>query len=275
MTPWIRLWRDMPTDPKFRTIAKKAGRPLSDVLSVFLTMMTAADEDGTLDGWCADDCAAGLDLEPAHVAAIEAAMQGKVLDGTQLRGWAKRQPKRDDDSRARVQAFRERQKQPVTQCNADVTQRNATVTQGNAPDSDSEKKELKLTTSEQEAAREEVSDSKNGFELGGVGCGTALTVSVSVETKRRVASALGLFDASPLAERFATWQAKKPLHKRAREPDALFVATAAKLFKNAPQALQNACKPLSASEPAVPLRVARPSSQLIATLRPRGRHASH
>lgn len=128
MTSWLRLWHDMPTDPKFRVIARKAGRPLTEVLSVFVLMMTnasASDARGELCGWDDEDAAAALDIDPEHVKAIRSAMQGKVLDGDNLSGWERRQPKREDDSAERVRAFRERQKQAETPCNADVTQSNA------------------------------------------------------------------------------------------------------------------------------------------------------
>ena len=116
MTPWLRLWRDMPADPKFRTIAKKSGRPVSDVISIFVTMMVAADDAGRIDSWRADDCAAGLDLAVDHVEAVESAMQGKVLDGRALSGWEKRQPKREDGSAERAREWRERKR---TQANAE------------------------------------------------------------------------------------------------------------------------------------------------------------
>jgi hypothetical protein len=126
---WLRLWHDMPTDPKFRVIARKSGRPISEVLSVFVLMLTNASsndvERGALLNWSDEDAAAALDLDPAHVTAIHAAMQGKTLDSDKLSGWAKRQPKREDNSADRVKAFRERSKQPVTQCNADVTHGNS------------------------------------------------------------------------------------------------------------------------------------------------------
>lgn len=126
MNTWVRLWRDMPTDPKFRAIARKAGRPLTEVIGLFAYMMTTADDTGDLASWCSEDAGAALDMDTEHVEAIVTAMQGKVLDDTMLSGWAKRQPKRDDDSRERVRAFRQRQKQernaPVTQCNAPDTE---------------------------------------------------------------------------------------------------------------------------------------------------------
>lgn len=120
---WLRLWHDMPTDPKFRVIARKSGRPLTEVLSVFVLMLTNAsandDARGALANWSDEDTAAALDIDADAVTAIREAMQGKTLNGDKLSGWAKRQPKREDNSAERVKAFRERSKHPVTQCNAE------------------------------------------------------------------------------------------------------------------------------------------------------------
>lgn len=136
MTEWVRLWHDMPTDPKWRSIARKSGQPLPAVIAVFVMLMTNAsahaDDRGVLHGFEADDVAAALDMEPEHVEAIIGAMQGKVLDGDRLTGWEKRQPKREDGTAAaRKQAWKERQ----------VERRNAperTGTHGNAPETDAE-----------------------------------------------------------------------------------------------------------------------------------------
>lgn len=121
---WLRLWHDMPTDPKFRVIARRSGRPLTEVLSVFVLMLTNASanatERGTLNGWNDEDIAAALDMEPEHVTAICDAMQGKTLDGDRLQGWEKRQPKREDGSSERAKAWRERNR---TQPNAPRTLR--------------------------------------------------------------------------------------------------------------------------------------------------------
>lgn len=134
---WVRLWIDMPTDPKFRVIAKKAGRPLAEVISVFVTMMTNAgananerneqrNERGELANWSDEDVAAALDMEAEHVEAIRSAMQGKTLEGNKLKGWEKRQPKREDNSAERSKSWRERkrthpnaEKRPDTDSEAD------------------------------------------------------------------------------------------------------------------------------------------------------------
>lgn len=100
MTDWVRLWHDMPTDPKWRVVARKSGQPLACVVAVFTMMLTNASGNamkrGTLLGWDHEDAGAALDMDGEAVAAIYEAMQGKVLDGDTLTGWDRRQPKRED-----------------------------------------------------------------------------------------------------------------------------------------------------------------------------------
>lgn len=124
MTSWVRLWLDMPTDPKWRVIAKRAQRPLSEVIAIFTFMLTNAaanaNERGALINWSDEDIGAALDIEHEHVIAIREAMQGKVLDGDHLRGWEKRQPKREDNSSERGREWRERSRERKrTQANAE------------------------------------------------------------------------------------------------------------------------------------------------------------
>ena len=124
---WVRLWSDMPTDPKWRVVARKSGRPLSEVISVFAFMLLNAGanaserneretERGELKNWSDEDVAAALDTDPEHIAAIRQAMQGKTLEGNKLTGWEKRQPKREDGSAERAKQWRERKR---TQENAE------------------------------------------------------------------------------------------------------------------------------------------------------------
>jgi hypothetical protein len=124
---WVRLWHDMPTDPKWRTIAKRSGQPLACVIALFNLVIINASQNsecpGTLKNWQDDDAAAALDIEADQVAAIMAAFDGKVMENQSLTGWTKRQPRREDSGvAARVKAHRERKqndvKRNVTQCNA-------------------------------------------------------------------------------------------------------------------------------------------------------------
>jgi hypothetical protein len=140
MVDWVRLWHDMPTDPKWRVIARKSGQPIASVISVFVMMMTNAssnsEDRGTLDGWNHEDVAAALDLDEESVAAICDAMQGRVLDGDRLTGWERRQPKREDMGvAARVKKHRETR---LEQAKRDVTHVTHGETQRNAPETETE-----------------------------------------------------------------------------------------------------------------------------------------
>ncbi len=129
MSSWVRLWHDMPTDPKWRVIARKSGQPIPCVLAVFnMVLINAAEnigERGTLLNFDSEDVGAALDMLAEDVDAILDAMQGKVLEGRRLSGWEKRQPKREDNSGDRVKSFREREKRKENAAKRDVTQRNA------------------------------------------------------------------------------------------------------------------------------------------------------
>ncbi len=142
VTDWVRLWHDMPTDPKWRTIARKSGQPLPCIIALFNLMMVSASQNagdrGTLLGWDDEDAAAALDMEPEDVTAIREAMQGKVLDGDRLTGWERRQPKREDNSAERVKAHRERKRTERDATEREETPPSNGVTQCNAPETDAE-----------------------------------------------------------------------------------------------------------------------------------------
>jgi len=89
---------------------------VGSVVSVWALMFECANQAtprGTLVGWNHEDAAAALDYDPAEVAAIYDAMQGKTLDGNRLTAWEKRQPQREREDttaaeRKRAQRARER-----------------------------------------------------------------------------------------------------------------------------------------------------------------------
>lgn len=145
MTNWVRLWEDMPTDPKWRVISRRSGRPLPEVISVFICMMTNAgsntDERGSLTAWDDEDIAAALDMESENVAAIRAAMQGKTLDGERLTGWERRQPKREDGSAERAAAWREQRKRQNEQDERTRTHANARKRPETETETDSDTKD--------------------------------------------------------------------------------------------------------------------------------------
>lgn len=149
---WLRLWHDMPNDPKWRTIANKSGQKIGDVMAVYMHHLVSASMNNPrgVTQCNAEDVSTALDLNIEQVEAINAAMQGRVLNGNHLSGWEERQPKREDNSSDRVKSYRERNavKRDVTQCN---------------PREDTEEDKDKNTT---HTAHAEVSDFQKIYEAG-------------------------------------------------------------------------------------------------------------
>lgn len=129
MTSWVRLWAEMPTDPKWRVIARQSGQPLACVIALFTYMLveaSSAADRGSITGMRQEDAAAALDMDESAVTAILVAMDGRVIADGRLSGWERRQPKREDDSTKRSQRHRAR----------NAMQRNAT--HGDAPETETE-----------------------------------------------------------------------------------------------------------------------------------------
>ena len=136
---WLRLWHDMPNDPKWRTIARASKQPISAVMAVYIHVLVCAsnaDERGRTQGLNNEDIASALDLEVEQVDAILSAMQGRVLDGDSVSGWEKRQPKREDGAAERAKAWREAKK------NASERTANAEERPDKDKDTDTENKNL-------------------------------------------------------------------------------------------------------------------------------------
>lgn len=122
---WCRLWHELPTDPKWRVIAKKTGEPVASIIAVYVYLLVNAScnamKRGETHGIVSEDIAAALDIAETAVRQILEAMQGKVLAGEKLTGWEKRQPKRERNeqlSTPRVNEFRKR-KRLATPCNTE------------------------------------------------------------------------------------------------------------------------------------------------------------
>ena len=136
---WLRLWHDMPTDPKWRTISRVSKQPISLVISVYVHLMVSASRNVTRGhaDVTPEDIASALDVTEDEINCVIDAMQGRVLNGYDLSGWDSRQPKREDvgneetgaksaaerqrDHRARIKAAKKvttshETNQPVTQC---------------------------------------------------------------------------------------------------------------------------------------------------------------
>ena len=152
-TQWLRLWHDMPTDPKWRTIARASKQRIGDVMAVYLHVLVCASnatERGRTQSFNCEDVASALDLETEQVAAIVDAMQGRVLDGDTVRGWEKRQVAREDGSAERAKRWREGKKQ-ATERTPNANERTRTHSERKqTPDTDTDTD----TDTEEEQERE-------------------------------------------------------------------------------------------------------------------------
>lgn len=103
---WLRLWHDMPNDPKWRTIARISGQPLALIQATYVHLLVDASRNVTRGHATVtpEDLASALDCDMSQIEAILSAMQGRVLDGDRLTGWDARQPKREDDGNAETGA---------------------------------------------------------------------------------------------------------------------------------------------------------------------------
>lgn len=132
---WLRLWHDMPNDPKWRTIARLSGQPISLVQAAYVHLLVEASRNVTRGhaSVTAEDLASALDVTEDAIKAIFEAMQKRVLEGMYLMGWEKRQPKREDladgstaaktpAQRKADQRAREKQAAEEARDNTDVTQ---------------------------------------------------------------------------------------------------------------------------------------------------------
>lgn len=114
MTPWLRLWVDMPNDPKFRTVARVAKQPIALVLATYVHLLVSASSNATERGRtqpnALEDIASALEVSDEQIAQIWDAMQGRLRDADLLTGWSKRQPLREDGSALRAKEHREKQR---------------------------------------------------------------------------------------------------------------------------------------------------------------------
>lgn len=103
---WLRLWHDMPNDPKWRTISRISGQPIALVISLYVHLLVDASRNvtrGHVDV-TAEDLASALDVTERDIESVLSAMQGRVLDGNRLSGWDGRQVKREDDGNEKTGA---------------------------------------------------------------------------------------------------------------------------------------------------------------------------
>lgn len=165
---WLRLWHDMPNDPKWRTIAKISGQSIALVQAVYLQLLVSASQNPVTDETGVtlhivtvtnEDIASALDVTVSNVDSVTDAMQGRVLNDNTISGWDKRQApsvnhrnpgKLAKSGAQRVREYRERKKLEA-QSNKNVTTSNVTETLSNDVTPQIRKEEI----------REEVKDKRS------------------------------------------------------------------------------------------------------------------
>lgn len=152
---WLKLWHELPNDPKWRTIARASKTTIPVVQAIYLQVLVNASAnglEGVVQNLCTEDVASSLDIEVAEVEAVLAAMQGRVMEADKVTGWERRQAVGDDSGAERTRKWREKraaksatQGESVTSQNVTVTERDVTVTQIREEEIRKEKKETKTT----------------------------------------------------------------------------------------------------------------------------------
>lgn len=158
---WLRLWHDMPTDPKWRTIARASGQPISLVQAVYLHLLVDASRNVTRGHATVtqEDLASALDVTEDAISSVLVAMQGRVLDEMRLLGWEARQPKREDSgdestgakSAAQRQAEK-RERDRLAALNGGSHDESRNVTLDKEKDKEEEKKEERGAPRKRDAA---------------------------------------------------------------------------------------------------------------------------
>ncbi|ECC8734509.1 phage replisome organizer [Salmonella bongori] len=171
---WLRLWHDMPNDPKWRTIARVSGQPIATVMAVYIHLLVSASRNvtrGHVDV-TTEDLASALDVTEEVIDSILQAMQGRVLDGEFITGWEKRQVLKEDNGNAsptakspaerkRAQRERERLRKENGECHDEsrnVTHMSRRVT----TDTDKDKDLKELNPTHNARVRESAPTSQSG-----------------------------------------------------------------------------------------------------------------
>ncbi len=254
MSRWFRFYDEVLDDDKVQLLSPELFKAWVNCLCI------ASKNQGKLPKAQTLAFKLRISIHDAESRLSDLIMAGLIdilSDGSYVpHNWSTRQYQ-SDSSAERMRRHREKIKPKQQTVTRDVTCSSRDA-KSDAVDPDPETDtESNLLPSEQDAARSE------GLEIGLIGVGVGVRAPVSLEARRKAAKRLSITDAGPLVEIFDAW----PRSKAAKNPDAMFLSSAATLFANAPSDVKERCCPLV--DPIKPRNV-RPSSELVASLR--GRH---
>ena len=124
---WFRWHHGSVTDPKFQLVARRASASLPEVMAVWVFLLEAAStaeergQFGLLD-FESIDCMFGM-VDGTSSRIVEQMTLRGLVEGTAIKSWAKRQPKRereDDTAAERKRAQREKAKDSAETTPADA-----------------------------------------------------------------------------------------------------------------------------------------------------------
>lgn len=124
---WLRLWHDMPSDPKWRTVSRLSGQPIHLVIAIYTFLLVDASRNVTRGHVTVtiEDLASAFDVTEEQISAVLSCMEGRVIEDGRLTGWDARQVKREEgvnpESGAKSAAERkreQRERQKMAQLNS-------------------------------------------------------------------------------------------------------------------------------------------------------------
>ncbi len=240
--PWIRLYREALHDPKIVTLSDRHFRAWVSLLLI------ADDASGELPRM--RDIAVHLRMSISEAETIVRELVDlELIDWIMgvsgayvMHGWQERQMP-SDSSAERTRKYRERLKEkssPKRHGDGDVTAQTQT-----------QKERIYNNPSSLDATRSEEVKFEKSYWLGGGDRG------VGTEARRTVARVLNIGDPEPVVAAFLRW----PRSRGAVDIDAMFIASAEKIFARLKPDARAACQPLDVDPE--PLPPVQPSSSLL------------
>lgn len=130
---WFRSHHGAPMDPKWLTVADQAKTNAAVVAAVWWALLDHASQNedrGSIRGFDSVTADRFFGIKTGTTLSVIAALRERQrLDGDRIVNWDKRQPRREDDSKDRVRAHRERKRNPPP---PPENAPSRTVTHGNA-----------------------------------------------------------------------------------------------------------------------------------------------
>ncbi len=264
MSRWFRCYDDLLDDPKVQRLPAHLFKTLMNLWCL------ASKHEGVLPR--IEDIAFRLRMSDhdTRVQVDDLILAGLIdLDrnGTMRpHNWHERQYP-SDTSKERTRKWRENKKKSGCDVAGDVTCDDGDG-HGDGTDSDPDKRREEKKVPDASAREPDEAKAGQVEDLVRVGLGKGGVVSP--EARRKAAARLAVENLDPLIAIYEAW----PISRQARDPDALFISSAEKLWAQATPAVRDACTPAAARQPPepVPRANARPSSALIASLSQRTRH---